>query len=421
MVEPLTGMRVVEMSTALQGPAAGGYLADMGAEVIRVERPEGDGSRYGRGVSNDSPPGTPGAQFVATSRGKKSIAIDLKSEAGREAILRLIDTADAFISNYREAALERLGFGYEVLHARNPRLVYAAVNGFGPKGPLAGRAMTDIAAQARGGVMSLIGDADGPPERIGATVSDLAGALQFSLGIVTALLARERHGVGQKVNVSAYGAQIWMQSWELTHTAISGHQLQREGAFHPNVTGMEGIYETKDGGWVAISFAKTEDAWRAMCEFGGHPEVAEDERWNTVRARVGVGGGDSRAIRPYVAAIFRGRTTAEWEAFMDTQPEIIFNRVFDLDDIMNDQQAEANGYITDIEVPPLGTIRGVGPLIHLSETPPSVKGPPPELGQHTEELLLELGYDWDTITKISDESRDAMRARFLDLGMEPPY
>ena len=414
-------MRVVEMSTALQGPGAGGYLADMGAEVIRVEKPEGDGSRYGRGVNNDSPPGTPGAQFVSTSRGKKSLSIDANSEMGREAILRLVDTADAFISNFREAALERMGFGYEALRARNPQLVYAAVNGFGPKGPLAERAMTDIAAQARGGVMSLIGEADGPPERIGATSADLAGALQFALGIVTALLARERHGIGQKVNTSAYGAQIWMQSWELTHTAISGQRLERDGAFHPNVTGMEGIYQTKDDGWVAISFALTEESWQAMCAFGGHPEVADDERWQTLSQRVGGSGDDERAIRPYVAAIFRARTTVEWESFMEGQPDIIFNRVFNLDDVLNDPQAEANGYITDIEVPPLGTIRGVGTLVQLSETPGSVKGPPPELGQHTEEILLELGYDWEQISAINDRTREAMRAKFIALGMEPPY
>ena len=423
MPEPLSGMRVVEMATALQGPAAGGYLAEMGADVIRVEPPGGDGSRYGRGVNNDNPPGTVGTQFNSTSRGKRAISLDAKSEAGIEVIYRLLESADAFTSNYREAALERLGLGYESCKQRNPQLVYAVANGFGPKGPLAGKAMTDIAAQARGGLMSMIGEADGPVMRAGVTVADLAGAMQLALGTVTALLARERHGVGQKVNVSAYGAQIWLQSWELNHAGLTGQHLERDGAHHPNVPGMEAIYEASDGGWIAISFAKTEEAWQALCEFGGIPAIGTDERWNSVQKRVGMSTDPqiARAVRPILAAAFRSRTTAEWEDFFETQPQIIANRVFNHADVLNDPQARANGYITDVELPPVGTVPFVGPLIHFSETPPSVKGPPPELDQHTEEILLELGYEWDEITTITESTRAQMRQRFRALGLDPPY
>ena len=151
MPEPLSGIRVVEMAIAVQGPAAAVYLSDMGADVIKIERPGGDASRFHRGVHNPLPVGTPGPQFVAANRGKRSVTLDVKSEKGRGAILRLLDRADVFVSNFREAALERMGFGYDVLAQRNPRLIYGVASGFGPVGPDAGKAMVDGAGQARGG------------------------------------------------------------------------------------------------------------------------------------------------------------------------------------------------------------------------------------------------------------------------------
>ena len=163
MVEPLTGLRIVEMATALQGPAAGGFLCDMGAEVVKIEPLEGDASRYHRGANNFTPEGTLGAQFVHSNRGKRAISIDANSEDGREVIYKLVERADAFITNFRESALTRMGFGYEALRERNPNLVYAAVNGFGHLGPDADKAMVDGAGMARGGLMHMTGPRNGAP------------------------------------------------------------------------------------------------------------------------------------------------------------------------------------------------------------------------------------------------------------------
>ncbi|HEX7038178.1 MAG TPA: CoA transferase, partial [Pseudomonadales bacterium] len=215
MSEPLSGIRVVEMAVAVQGPAASLYLRDMGAEVVKVEPPIGDPSRYGRGHDNDTPPGTLGPQFVAVNRGKRSVCVDLTTELGRRAVLALLDSADVFLTNYREEALERLGLGYETLHERCPRLIYASVNGFGPKGPDADRAMLDGAAVARGGLSHATGARDGPPMAIGAVVGDTAGAMHLALATLTALYARERTGSGQRVQTSALGTQLWLQQWEL--------------------------------------------------------------------------------------------------------------------------------------------------------------------------------------------------------------
>ncbi len=190
MTEALAGIRVLELATAIQGPAAGLYLSDMGAEVIKVERPTGEASRFLRGANNPLPQDAHGTQFIAANRGKKSICLDVTKERGHAALHPLAERSDVFLSNYRAPALERMGMDYATLRALNPRLIYAHANGFGPKGPLRDKPMVDGAAQARGGLPGLTGTPEGPPTLAGAALADTAGAMQLALGVMTALVAR---------------------------------------------------------------------------------------------------------------------------------------------------------------------------------------------------------------------------------------
>jgi CoA:oxalate CoA-transferase len=418
MTEPLTGIRVVEMTLAVQGPAAGVYLRDMGAEVIKVEPPIGDPSRYGRGVDNPTPVGTLGPQFVAVNRGKRSVCMDLTTEAGIEALHALLAHADVFFTNYRERALERMGLGYEALRARHPRLIYASVNGFGPRGPDADKAMLDGAAVARGGLAGMTGYPDRPPVLPAATIGDHAGAMHAALGIVTALLARERHGVAQRVQTSALGTQMWLQQWELAHVSMTGARLAPSGGHHPNIRGPYGVYRTSDGGAIMIAQTMAEDAWDAFCVFAGVPELALDGRWSTPGRRLGEGvsEADSCEVRATLAQAFARRTADEWDAFLRTQPEIIFERVRRWDEVLDDVQAVANDYVASVDVPDLGPTRLVGNLVTLSETPGSVKGGPPRLGEGNDELLARAGVSPESIRAIEARATGVRDALFAMLA-----
>ena len=402
MNEPLAGIRVIEMAVAVQGPAAGVYLRDMGAEVIKVEPPLGDPSRYGRGHDNDTPPETLGPQFVAANRGKRSVCVDLSTDLGQRAIRELLDSTDVFLTNYREEALVRLGLGYEELHARCPRLIHASVNGFGPKGPDAGRAMLDGAAVARGGLSHMTGPMDGPPVGLGAIVGDTAGAMHLALAILTALFAREHTGVGQRVQTSGLGTQLWLQQWELTHTAMTGAKLERAGAHHPNIKGPYGIYPTRCGGAIMLAQTMVQEAWDAICVFGDLPHLAIDLRFNTPGKRLGEGitTEDSQEVREALRQAFATRTADEWDAFLRTQPEAIWERVRSWPEVLEDEQNLANGYVTTIDVPVLGPTKTVGNLVALSETPGSVKGGPPLLGEANGEILGTIGFSADEIAEV---------------------
>ena len=393
MSEPLAGLTVIEMTVAVQGPAAGLYLRDMGAEVIKIEPPLGDSSRYGRGTYNETPEGTLGPQFVAVNRGKRSICMDLMTDQAMTALHRFLDQADVFLTNYREPALQKLGLDYETLHDRYPSLVYASVNGFGPKGTDANKAMLDGAAAARGGLVHHTGYPDRPPSLAGAITIDTAGAQQLALGVMTALFARERTGEGQRVQTSALGAALWLQQWELTQVAMTGAELPRSGNHHPNIKGPYGVYETADGGSIMIAQTMQNEAWDALCIFAETFELAIDPRFQTPGQRLGEGLTleDSAEVRAVLTRAFARKTTQEWEAFLYDQPEIVWERVRSWQEVLEDEQSVANDYLTNISVGGVGTVKTVGTLVNLSDTPGSPKGDPPILGEANEELLSGIG------------------------------
>ena len=403
-MEPLEGLRVVEFAIAIQGPLAGGFLADMGADVIKVEPPGGDPNRWHTGVNWPHGPETPGAQFLSVSHGKRSIALDIHTEIGREVLCRLVDEADIFLSNFREDSLNRLGFGYDELSGRNERLIYAVANGFGHEGPDRDKRMTDQYAQSRSGIARVNGAAGDAPHIPGAVIGDTGGAMGLALGIMTALAARELHGVGQRVRSSSYGVMVWMQGWELNHSSVTGTLLGQGGAYHPNTPGIVGIYETADGGAFCVGVTGDE-AWREFCAFGGIPELADDPRWDSFEKRSPIQDFQwterANELRPHFARAMRSHTTAEWEAFFDARREdIMYQRVFDYEDVMADPQALENGYVVEKDVPGVGRRKMAGQPLQFSKTPASAKPWFSQLGEHTAEIMTELGYHAEQIAEV---------------------
>ena len=420
--EPLAGIRVVEMSAGVLGPMCGVYLSDMGADVIKVEPPEGDLSRYARGVENPLPPEAPSPFFTAVNRGKRSVVLDATAPLGSSALLRLLGTADIFLSNYRSEALARLGIEEPTLRAANERIVYAVASGFGGAGPDAGKSMVDGSGQARGGLASVTGRPEAPA-LAGAVVADSAGGLLLALAVTTALVSRERYGVGQRVDISALGGQLWLQSWELAHASMTGFVPTAQGPHHPIFAGVYGMYRTADDRGLFIAGIAKPDDWEALCAFGDILDVCRDPRWDTNQKRAGfdpkVPYQEVNALRPRLKEAFARRCLAEWEDFLGSRPGIIFHRVQDYGEVLADEQVAANGYLAEVDVFNAGPQRVVGNVVGLSVTPGSVKGGPPSLGEHTEAVLTEVGCSSAEVTAIRDEARDALARKLPSMNLKP--
>ena len=388
-MKPLEGIRVVDLSRVLAGPYCSLLLADMGAEVIKVEEPgHGDDTRAW-------PPfaGGEATYFMSVNRGKKSLTLDLKTEAGKEILRRLLASADVLLENFRPGTLARLGFGYEAARGLNPRLVYCSISGFGESGPEAGRPGYDLIVQGESGLMDLTGFPDGPPVKTGNSIADLAAGTMAAHGIVLALFARERTGAGQKVEVAMLEVMASLLTYQGQAYLSTGVSPRRKGNEHPSIVPYE-VFEAADG-YLTIGVANS-SLWTRFCQALGRPELAKDSRFDTEARRV-----EHRAtLVPLLGQIFATAPVATWLERLG-QAGVPAGKIKSVGEALDSEHLRARGAIVPVTHPTAGTMRMVGPPIRLHATPGEVAGPAPLLGEHTEEILTKLlGYSSAEVTGL---------------------
>ena len=392
MAGALDGIRGLDLSTLVQGPQAAAMLHDLGAEVLKIELPDvGD---MGRHVGVIEELGT-SVFWEACNRGKRSVTLDLRTDAGREAFLKLVESSDVVLSNFQPGTLDGWGLGYEDLAAVNPRIIWAAGSFLGPTGPDALREGADIVGEAAGGVIAGIGNDGEPVTTVASLLADHCGSQNLQTGIIAALYARERTGRGQRVDVSLLGGQIWMQAPEYTHYFLTGELAGRSNGGHPLVHALYGVFPTSDG---ALAMAGCpEHLWEGMCRAIERPEWVEHPTYNSYFVTKDI----AREMRKDFIEIFSQRTTDEWIERLSAE-EQRFSPVRSHDQVAADPQSFANGYIVEIDHPQFGTVNLVGCPIQMSDTPTRYGVEAPQLGQDTEMVLVEAGYDWDELESLRE-------------------
>jgi crotonobetainyl-CoA:carnitine CoA-transferase CaiB-like acyl-CoA transferase len=394
----LDGIRVIDLTVWFQGPVAAQHLADFGAEVIHVERPQG--GDLGRGVRTIKalPVGDWNQYFLVINRNKKSMAVDLNQPGGQEIMRRLVAESDVFLSNLGAEHLSRWGLGYEELRDVNPRLVYALASGYGPRSKIT-KPSFDMTVQALTGLMTRLGEPGQPPIYLGMGSGDAMGGLMLALGVLLALHNRERTGGGQQVDASLYGAQLFMaaptfQGYLATGSERYSEQQSRKAPENP----LWNTYRAKDR-WLILCLENDDDGWSRLCRtIGGR--LAGDERFATAETRRE----NASALVEALDSALARRTAAEWLAAWRAEG-IVASEVRDLKELSEDRQAWENGYLAEAyceEVQRDVVVRGLP--VGLSRTPGSVRSLGPELGQHTEEILVEtLGYTWEQVGELKEQ------------------
>ncbi len=386
----LDGLRVAEAGLLVQGPQAAVLLSDWGAEVVKVELPGiGDQARWVP-LAPDDPRS---AYFSACNRGKRSMTLDLRTSAGQETFLRLAEQVDVVITNFTPGTMDAWGLGYDEVAKRNPRIVYATGSTFGPEGPDATRSGADLSAQAAGGLISTTAGEGADLTPVGATIADHIASQNLVAGILAALLARERTGRGQRIDTSLLGGQIWAQASELTAYLLTERVGGRSNRGHPLIPGLYGIFRTADG-WIAI-VGITHQTRPLFFDTIGRPElVARFEQrplfWED----------DKAELFPLLDEAFSTRSTEQWCVAL-SEAGLRYAPVRDHAEVVADPGAWTNGYFAKVQ-DEAGERSVVATPVRFSDTPAVAAAAVPELGQHTEEVLLELGYSWDEISALSD-------------------
>lgn len=388
MTAPLTGVTVLDFTRYQQGPYATSLLADLGADVMKIE-PRVDGE-LGRQMEQDG--SSFSAYFESYNRGKRSVTLDLRRPEARAIVLRLVDRVDVLVENFRPGVMERLGYGYPALRERNPRLIYASASAFGPLGPLAERPGYDHIAQAVSGLMIEQGGGPAPgnePQPALPGMADQVSAMLLAFGIASALFSREQSGEGQLVQASLLGSMVALQGRQITRFLRTGQQGRKRWRRSPTYS----HYRAADG-WVAIA-AVDPLMWPKLCRALDQPALEHDPRFAGPFERAANADDCEAALE----AIFAGRTVADWIERL-VAADVPCGPVQDYAALTADPQLAANGYLATVEHPNLGAIQTAGLPLHFSATPPRQPSAAPELGQHTEEVLLTLGYSWEEMEAL---------------------
>ncbi|MBX5445746.1 MAG: CoA transferase [Sphaerobacter sp.] len=391
MSGPFAGVRVLDLSRILSGPYCTMVLADYGAEVIKVERPgAGDDTRHW------GPPfiGGESGYFLSINRNKKSITVDMSTPEGREIIYRLARTADVAIENFRPGTADRLGIGYERLRQENPSIIYCSISGFGQTGPYRDRPGYDALAQAMSGMMAITGEPDGPPMKHGMSIADIGAGMWAVFAIAAALYHRERTGEGQAIDVSLLDAQLSWLTYAAGNYFASGKNPGRYGSAHPNIVPYQ-PFATADG-YIMLAVGN-DRLWQQFCQAAGRPELADQPGFRTNAERV-----TNRAdVVATVGEIMAQRTTAEWMELLE-RAGIPAGPINTVEQILDDPHVLAREMVVTLQHPTAGEIKTVGIPAKLSDTPGTVRSAPPLLGQHTDEILAELGYDAAAIADLRE-------------------
>jgi crotonobetainyl-CoA:carnitine CoA-transferase CaiB-like acyl-CoA transferase len=379
---PLNGLKVIDLSHIMAGPACSMLLADMGADVIKVERvPDGDDAR--RMV----PPTIAGesAAFLIMNRNKRGIALDLTTEAGRNVLSRLLKSADVLIENFRRGTMEHMGFGYDAVHALNPRLIYCSISGFGRTGPYADRGGFDLVAQGMSGLMSITGEGPGhPPVKVGAPVTDITAGILACVGILAALHSRESSGQGQMVDTSLFEAGIIQTYWHSAMCFATGRAPGPMGSAHP-LNAPYQAFPTSDG-WITVG-AANQGNWLRLVEALEAPELRDDRRFSTNADRMR----NLEALTAALTPLFKRRTSADWLRRLE-QAGVPAGPVMEVGQMHADPQALAREMIVETEHPAAGRVKAIGLPIKFSDTTGGVRRPAPIFGQDTREVLREYGF-----------------------------
>ncbi len=402
MKRPLDGVRIIDWTIWQQGPVSTMMLADLGAEVIKIE--ERVGGDPGRGVLSIAgalvgATSGPNFYFEANNRHKQSLTLDLKNPKAIEIVYKLAEKSDVFVQNFRKGVADKLGIGYAALSERNPQLIYASASGYGPFGPDAGEPSFDYMGLARSGIMTAVGEPQMEPLSIAGGIADQMGAIMLAYGVMAALLAREKYGMGQEVDISHLGSMTALQGLNVACKTILGKEFKRiPRAAAPSP--LWNHYKCGDDKWICLAMPQQERYWADFCKVLGIEQVIDDPRFATMSDRAD----NAKDLIPILDAAFASQPRDAWMKALKEGGDFIYTVVNNIADLPTDEQMLANEYIVDYDHPRIGKTQLVGVPVRLSKTPGDPKGAAPEFGEHTELILTELlDYSWEDVAQLREE------------------